>query len=347
MTETASGVDLPTDRRTSIFIPLVDMSQARPVGAPLAYEPPPVVDVSRHQGTLRWAVAASRGVRLAAIRATVGDYYIDPALQANWLGARGAGLETTVYHVTTPEKNKQAQMDWFERALARLGIVPAHAVVIDNELDRGQSRQTVTACVEYCFARAADKWGKAPLNYTRQTWWDACVLPSSKWERYLLWAARYANLNGPWADGLFRFRDYDDWFLHQRLADGDGLGAAYGAESNDIDLSWANGGLARLAEWLAVGAGGGEDEQGGERPDALIAVAEVVAPVNLRREPRLSYTTLVGQIEKPGALVPVYEMRQDITGIWARLSPLSPGLWCAIQWGGRVYLETIWRAEQD
>lgn len=75
--------------------------------------------------------------------------------------------------------------------------------------------------------------------YTRQTVWDPYVAPYSKWALLDLWAARFnSTLIGPWSDGRFVFRDWQTWKFWQDSADGNGLGATFGAPPDadpDID----------------------------------------------------------------------------------------------------------------
>jgi hypothetical protein len=59
-----------------------------------------------------------------------------------------------------------------------------------------------------------------------------------------LWCARYKpSLTSPWSDGRFKCypwaNDFNEgWEYWQYLADGNGLGDEYGAESDDIDLNY-------------------------------------------------------------------------------------------------------------
>ena len=69
------------------------------------------VDVSRWQGCelcnppsepIGWASLADQGVLYAGIRASIGDYYIDPAFRYNYDGAVAEGIIPVPYYVIAP-----------------------------------------------------------------------------------------------------------------------------------------------------------------------------------------------------------------------------------------------------
>src|SRR3954463_8047491 len=56
------------------------------------------IDVSRHQGEIDWNAVASSGVKFAWIKATEGGDHADVMFQANWQGAKAAGVARGAYH---------------------------------------------------------------------------------------------------------------------------------------------------------------------------------------------------------------------------------------------------------
>ena len=68
-----------------------------------------------------------------------------------------------------------------------------------------------------------------------------------------LWAARYkGDLNGPWSDGRYTFRDWDTWDVWQFSANGNLRGAEFGMRSKSVDLDWFNGSLFQFASWAGL-----------------------------------------------------------------------------------------------
>ncbi|MGE5148290.1 MAG: GH25 family lysozyme [Candidatus Eiseniibacteriota bacterium] len=60
------------------------------------------IDVSRHQGTIDWpAVAATREVQFAYIKATEGGDFRDAAFAENWAKSKQAGIARGAYHFFT------------------------------------------------------------------------------------------------------------------------------------------------------------------------------------------------------------------------------------------------------
>jgi lysozyme len=56
------------------------------------------IDVSHHQGTIRWSLLPNAGVDFAYIKATEGGDYVDATFATNWAGAKAVGIERGAYH---------------------------------------------------------------------------------------------------------------------------------------------------------------------------------------------------------------------------------------------------------
>ena len=56
------------------------------------------IDVSKFQGDIDWNAVASSGVKFAWIKATEGGDRADERFQANWTGAKAAGVAHGAYH---------------------------------------------------------------------------------------------------------------------------------------------------------------------------------------------------------------------------------------------------------
>jgi GH25 family lysozyme M1 (1,4-beta-N-acetylmuramidase) len=215
---------------------------------------PWIVDVSRYQAIIdppretkhvSWQTMWDKGIRVAAIRATVGNYYKDAEFHYNFEQAQAAGITPTAYIANTPENKADSQVKWFSDYLGNKNI--KFPVVLDCELDRNQTQQTITANIEKCLKLLEEKFGVTPMIYTRKSWWDVYVLKSSKWKNYPGWFAWYPDdLNYPVLPKQFCPRDWivdgiPQWTIWQKWADSCGKGKEYGAWSSGLDLSWYNG----------------------------------------------------------------------------------------------------------
>ena len=56
------------------------------------------IDVSKYQGTIDWNAVAGSGVKFVWIKATEGGDLVDERFQANWQGAKLAGIPHGAYH---------------------------------------------------------------------------------------------------------------------------------------------------------------------------------------------------------------------------------------------------------
>jgi hypothetical protein len=215
-----------------------------------------MIDTSRHNGRFEPRVAIANGAVLHANRLTVGDYYTDEKGLVNFDAGKEAGLVETFYLVVAPECPWEAQVARYRKEKA--GRLPMVGTIVDVELERGKRPREIADCVRNILWELEQAEGKRPYVYTRESWWDRYVSAWEGWQEYPLIAARYIQgLTGPWGDGCYMFRDWDEWAGWQFSANGNGQGSRYGGESPDMDLTLAKAeyfGIARpptLAERVA------------------------------------------------------------------------------------------------
>lgn len=88
------------------------------------------IDVSHHQGAIDWQrVAAQKRIRFAFIKATEGGDFKDSEFQANWQGAKKAGLVRGAYHFFTFCRPGRDQ------ALNFLSVVPYESGTLPMAID--------------------------------------------------------------------------------------------------------------------------------------------------------------------------------------------------------------------
>lgn len=202
-------------------------------------------DVSKYQYPVNAQLGYDHGLRFALIRASIGDYYIDPTLRENWSNYKNAGFLVSAYLVTAPKDatcnrtiSAQAHLEKFLNAVA--GLRPDFAWVVDAELDRGETKANITKLQKDVVTGLYKAQGKFPIIYSRQTWWDTFVSADTLWGQCDLFAARYATyLTSPWSDGYYKFRDWKEWKFWQYTSHADGK--YYGFSSLGGDIDWFNG----------------------------------------------------------------------------------------------------------
>ncbi|MHA2079087.1 MAG: glycoside hydrolase family 25 protein [Candidatus Thorarchaeota archaeon] len=193
------------------------------------------VDVSRHQGLMDWAVTKAQGICFCAIRATVGNYdWIDPRCLENVEGAKEQGIYWTLYHVIKPNHGVEIQIDRLFAAVEQTGRSD-YPLVLDVELEGGQSQAVINQKTEACLQLIEERDGRRPLFYSRPSFVIDVMGSPDFLEDYDLWLAHYTN-GDPWIPP-----PWTDWLFWQWSADHNNQGSKYGASSDDIDLDRYNG----------------------------------------------------------------------------------------------------------
>ena len=73
------------------------------------------VDVSKWQGDIDWNAARAGGTVFAFIKATEGGDHVDERFQANWAGAKAAGVVPGAYHFVYWCRPAREQVAWFRQ----------------------------------------------------------------------------------------------------------------------------------------------------------------------------------------------------------------------------------------
>jgi lysozyme len=200
------------------------------------------VDVSNHQGDIDWPVLARTDIGFAYLKATEGGDFRDRRFQANWNGARKAGLPRGAYHFFTQCRSGADQARNF------IALVPrepdALPPVLDLE-DMGTCRsgpQVVDLVEEIVMAlnMLENHYGRRPLLYVTpefdaaylrghfasETFWARSLVlpPQFRSDQWLIWqyhnSGRRAGINGPVDLNAFRGskRQFDAFVTGMRNA---------------------------------------------------------------------------------------------------------------------------------
>lgn len=151
------------------------------------------IDVSHYQGEISWPEVVGSGVAFVYIKATQGLTGVDSQFQANWNGARGAGLLRGAYHFYQPGDDPEQQADHFLNTvpLGEGDLPPA----LDVEISNGQSAATIIQGIETWLKKVQQSTGQTPVLYTDPSFW--ATLNTSQLGAYSLWIAEYGNLAAP------------------------------------------------------------------------------------------------------------------------------------------------------
>lgn len=175
------------------------------------------VDVASSQhpdnAAINWKKVAAAGYHFVAIKATEGNYYVNPYGRSDLSGAVAAGLPATVYHFAVPNvSGGAAQADY---AVAHSGyrrdgrLLP---LMLDVEYDPyvgidhtnecyGLSHARMIGWIKAFVARVEQLTGQPPIIYTAPPWWDACTGGSGAFRGLPLWIAAWAVSSPPMPRG--------------------------------------------------------------------------------------------------------------------------------------------------
>jgi GH25 family lysozyme M1 (1,4-beta-N-acetylmuramidase) len=162
-------------------------------------------DVSGSQGSVDWPAQWSAGSRFAYIKATEGDYYLNPSFMKQYDGSYRAGMIRGAYHFANPNRSGgSAQADYF---LAHGGRWFADGRTLPGALDieynpygsicYGMSQSAMVGWISAFLHRYRSRTGRWAVIYTTTRWWRTCTGNyRGFWGHSPLWLARYARTPG-------------------------------------------------------------------------------------------------------------------------------------------------------
>jgi GH25 family lysozyme M1 (1,4-beta-N-acetylmuramidase) len=176
--------------------------------------PPPAdagalgVDVADHQhsqgAVIDWPQVAAAGYKFAFIKATEGDYYVNPYYASDLAQAKAAGLYTTGYHFAIPNvSDGVSQADY---ALGNGGYAPdgrTLPLALDIEYNPygsecyGLSPAQMVSWLSAFTAEVQRVTSQLPIIYTTADWWDTCTGGSTAFGSDTLWVAAYRSGSPP------------------------------------------------------------------------------------------------------------------------------------------------------
>jgi lysozyme len=219
------------------------------------------IDVSKWQASVDWNAVANDGVEFAFIRVSHGVNTIDQFFEANWDGARDAGILRGAYQFFEPGQDPITQANILLDKMGPLqpGDLPP---VIDVESHGNLSAATVASKVKQWVDHVEGQLGVKPIIYTGRYFWQDYV-KTAEFAGYPLWIAHYTtgcpNLPVQWSD----------WTFHQYTDNGSTDGV-----DGPVDTNRFNGDKAALLAF-AVGGGCGDGScSSGEDSDNCLADCE-------------------------------------------------------------------------
>jgi lysozyme len=229
------------------------------------------IDVSEFQGTINWSAVKASGHQFAFIRVSDGTYQ-DPKFDANWAGAKAAGVLRGAYQFFRASDDPITIADQF---LARMGTLGDGDLppTLDVEVTDGQSATTIRTRMEQWLAHVEQKTGRIPFIYVSPGFWPNLGSPNES--HYRLWVANWQVTCPNTPTG------WSTWQMWQKADNGSVSGI-----SGAVDLDEFNGTLAQL-QGIAGGAAWSADYVSQSWPLAstpmqMIAGQTVAASITLK-----------------------------------------------------------------
>lgn len=178
------------------------------------------IDVSSGQhangAAINWTDVAAAGYKFVSIKATEGNYYVNPYYASDANSAAAAGMYVAPYAFANPYDstatgNGTAQQQ-AEYAVENAGTSAGTSykvggqylpLMLDIEYDPYATADNVNECyglstsamvtwISSFMSEAATLTGVAPIIYTPQAWWDTCTGNSTAFGNDVLWVPAYS-----------------------------------------------------------------------------------------------------------------------------------------------------------
>jgi GH25 family lysozyme M1 (1,4-beta-N-acetylmuramidase) len=210
----------------------------------------PGLDVAsfQHPGTaaapngqaISWPSVFAAGYKFAAVKATEGNYYVNPWAATDLAGARTAGLDVAPYTFAVPNVSGGAQQAGY--AVKYSGYKSGARMLplmLDIEYDPYNTSDNANSCyglssismkawISAFVTTAKTLTGQYPLIYTTADWWSTCTANSTAFSADPMWVAAYGTSSPPMPAG------WKYWTFWQYTSSGTVRGVATTA-ATDVD----------------------------------------------------------------------------------------------------------------
>ncbi len=168
-------------------------------------------------------------VAFIAMRTGVSWGYQDPWFAYYFQEAGRIGRVRMAYHVLYPGESAERQMDNLFRILGDADLTQT-PIVLDLELDHGQSVARITACTVESLNLIHSRTGRVPIIYSRAGWVNqylrvADLPPVGWWLAQYRWPRPYPLYTPEYPCPPVLPAGVKDWLVHQTACRGASIGA--------------------------------------------------------------------------------------------------------------------------
>ncbi|HEY4650421.1 MAG TPA: GH25 family lysozyme [Pontibacter sp.] len=191
------------------------------------------IDVSRWQKEVDWMQVKESGVTFAFVKATQGDFRLDPFFARNWEETKRYGIKRGAYHFFKPEAPVEDQIKLFTSTVTLApGDLPP---VLDVEVAApGMSGEELRANIKTWLEAVTKYYGVRPIIYTGQNYYRRWL--KGHFSEYHFWIARYSPVKP-------EVHHTDSWMFWQYTDSGSVAGI-----NSAVDINFFAGDLDKLTE---------------------------------------------------------------------------------------------------
>jgi len=171
------------------------------------------IDVSKYQGAIDWRAVADSGVKFVWIKATEGGDHLDERFQANWQGAKQAGIARGAYHFMYWCRPAIEEAAWFEQNVpveedALPPVLDVEPTPDSKTCRRRLDRDSTVADMKVVLDEMERHFGKRPVIYTSLDFYRA-ILSDGAFADYPIWVrSTKHNPAVPYGSRPWRFWQY-------------------------------------------------------------------------------------------------------------------------------------------
>jgi lysozyme len=193
------------------------------------------IDVSYYEGNINWTKVKDAGNDFAFIRLSDGTHHVDSKFDANWAGAKSAGVIRGAYQFFRPAQSATAQANLLLDKMGALepGDLPP---TLDVEVMDGVSASHIRSGIATWLQIVRDGTGTEPIIYTSPGFWDGLnegPQTTSLWDAH--WRVSQPHVASSW----------DDWTFWQYTDSG----SVSGIPGVAVDLNVFHGSTDDLVAW--------------------------------------------------------------------------------------------------
>ena len=151
-----------------------------------------------HGARIAWRKVRAARNDFAIVKATEGGYYRNPWFNADYTGARRAGLVRGSYHFARPQQpivSSARKQAWYyvHRLGASSGTTRTLPPALDLEVTGGLGRAELVTWAQSFLLEARRLTGRVPMLYTYPSFYSYSLGDPAALSRYPLWMASYSR----------------------------------------------------------------------------------------------------------------------------------------------------------